>query len=176
VIQLPPAPAASSGAVRRTMRGNTFRDTRPELALRSALHQAGLRYRVGIRPVPSIKARADVVFTRPRIAMFLDGCFWHGCPDHFTPPTCHEPYWTAKIARNRERDAAVTLALQTAGWSVVRVWEHESPGQVALAMALRLTGPNTVTSDARSSERGVPAFLVGPESPQEPTRLASIPL
>jgi len=135
VIVLPPPPPASSEAVRRTMRGNRFRDTAPELALRSALHHLGLRYRVGVRPVSSVRARADVVFTRARVAVFVDGCFWHGCPQHFKTPAVNRAYWEPKIARNRERDAAVSVALRALGWEVIRTWEHESANEVARIVA-----------------------------------------
>ena len=107
------------------MIGNRSRDTAPELALRSALHALGLRFRVDARPVAAIPRRADVVLRGDRVAVFLDGCFWHGCPDHFRPPATHADYWTAKIAANRARDASTGALLEAAGWAVIRVWEHE---------------------------------------------------
>jgi DNA mismatch endonuclease (patch repair protein) len=116
---------ASSPAVRRSMRGNRSRDTTPERALRSALHALGLRFRVDARPVATIPRRADVVLRGDRVAVFLDGCFWHGCSEHFRPPTTNAGYWTAKIAGNRARDASTTALLEAAGWVVVRAWEHE---------------------------------------------------
>ena len=104
-----PVSWASSAAVRRSMIGNRSRDTAPERALRSELHRLGLRFRVDARPVPAIPRRADVVLRGDRVAVFLDGCFWHGCPDHFRPPATNADYWAAKIAGNRARDASTGL-------------------------------------------------------------------
>jgi DNA mismatch endonuclease (patch repair protein) len=122
---------ASSEIVRKQMQANRSRDTRPELALRSRVHELGLRYRVAARPLPSIRRTADLVFTRARVAVFLDGCFWHGCPDHHRPSQRNEEFWREKIARNRERDAETDNLLEDAGWTVVRVWEHEEPESAA---------------------------------------------
>lgn len=111
------------------MRGNQRRDTRPELALRSALHARGMRYRVDlpIRPATGARPiRPDIVFTRAKIAVFVDGCFWHGCPDHGTKPTRNADYWTAKLERNIERDRRNNALLEEAGWTVIRIWEHEA--------------------------------------------------
>lgn len=115
-------------AVRRVMRANTRRDTRPELLLRSALHAVGLRYRVdhAIRPDDQRPIRPDIVFTRRRVVVFVDGCFWHGCPEHHRPPTTNGSYWAAKVARNQARDVRDRARLERAGWKVIRVWEHES--------------------------------------------------
>jgi DNA mismatch endonuclease, patch repair protein len=120
-------PWASSIDVTAAMRGNRSRDTRPELALRSRLHALGLRYRVAVRPIPSIRRTADVVFTRPRVAVFVDGCYWHGCAQHHRPAKKNVEFWTQKIDQNRKRDAETDQLLEQAGWSVVRVWEHEDP-------------------------------------------------
>ena len=122
---------ASSETARRTMRANRRRDTKPELAIRSALHQLGMRFRVDFAPLPDRRRRADVVFTRWRVAVYVDGCFWHGCPEHGTTPRANEGYWRDKLRRNRERDAETVADLIDAGWTVVRVWEHESPGDAA---------------------------------------------
>jgi len=116
---------ASSETVRRQMQANKSRDTKPELALRSRIHQMGLRYRVGARPVPGIRRTADIVFTRVRVAVFLDGCYWHGCPEHYRPARRNEQFWREKIEGNRVRDAETDRLLREAGWTVVRVWEHE---------------------------------------------------
>ncbi len=113
------------------MQGNRKRDTRPELALRSALHRRGLRYRVNARPASSLSRRADIVFRRQKVAIFVDGCFWHGCPEHGTSPRTNSGYWRAKIARNIERDRQTDVELASAGWAVVRVWEHEAPEEAA---------------------------------------------
>jgi DNA mismatch endonuclease (patch repair protein) len=109
------------------MKGNGKRDTKPEVAVRSALHRAGLRFRKDypIRPGAGRLIRADVVFTRSHVAVFVDGCFWHACPDHGTKPQSNTAYWQAKLARNVERDREVDKRLRAAGWTVVRAWEHE---------------------------------------------------
>jgi DNA mismatch endonuclease, patch repair protein len=101
------------------------RDTAPELALRSELHRRGLRFRVDRRPVPEIRTRADLVFPGAKVAVYVDGCFWHGCPDHGTMPKANSDFWGPKLARNQERDREIDRTLAAAGWSVVRVWEHE---------------------------------------------------
>ena len=115
------------------MQGNRRADTAPEVALRRALHAAGLRYRKDHMVVSAGgRAKADVVFTRHRVAVFVDGCFWHGCPEHCRLPARNSDYWTAKIGRNRERDERVSGALRADGWQVVRIWEHED---VVVALA-----------------------------------------
>lgn len=107
------------------MRGNKGRDTKPELALRSAVHALGMRYRVGVRPVPEVRRTADLVFTRAKVAVFLDGCFWHGCPEHYRPAKRNSGFWQGKIEGNVARDADTDSRLRDAGWTVVRIWEHE---------------------------------------------------
>jgi DNA mismatch endonuclease (patch repair protein) len=108
------------------MQGNKRVDTAPEINLRRALHASGLRFRKDfVVRVADAKAKADIVFTRRRLVVFIDGCFWHGCPAHCRMPTRNRDYWEAKIGRNRERDEHVTAALTAAGWQVVRIWEHE---------------------------------------------------
>ena len=113
------------------MQSNRPRDTRPELALRSAVHALGLRYRVGIRPIRSVRRTADLVFTRARVAVFLDGCFWHGCPAHHTVAKTNAKYWAEKVRGNRHRDAETNRLLEESGWMVIRVWEHEDPQTAA---------------------------------------------
>ncbi len=130
-----PASWASTPAVRAVMRGNRSRDTRPELALRSAVHALGLRYRVGIRPLPVVRRTADLVFTRDKVAVFLDGCYWHGCDKHYRPARKNSEFWTAKIAANRSRDRETDRLLQEAGWESIRVWEHERPDVAAAQIA-----------------------------------------
>lgn len=122
---------ASSDHARRTMRANKRRDTKPELFLRAILHSRGLRFRVDCSPLKGVRSRADIVFTKAKIAVFVDGCFWHGCPEHFIMPKTNVDYWSAKISRNRERDEAADQALASREWEVVRVWEHEAPGAAA---------------------------------------------
>ena len=126
---------ASSPAVRNVMRGNRGRDTKPELALRSAVHALGLRYRVGLRPVPQVRRTADIVFTRAKVAVFLDGCFWHGCPEHHRPAQKNSDFWIAKIEGNKARDADTDSRLREVGWRVIRIWEHEDP--VAAASVIK---------------------------------------
>lgn len=118
---------ASSPASRAVMQSNRRRDTSPELAVRRLAHARGLRYRVDAKPLPDLNRRADLVFTRAKIAVFIDGCYWHGCPAHGTAAKTNAAYWSAKIARNRERDADTNEQLTDAGWLVVRAWEHEDP-------------------------------------------------
>jgi DNA mismatch endonuclease, patch repair protein len=130
---------ASSQASRAVMRANRGRDTVPELALRSAVHALGLRYRVNIRPLREVPRTADLVFTRAKVAVFLDGCFWHGCAQHHRPAKgATAGFWNEKIAYNRRRDANTDERLRQAGWYVVRVWEHEDPQEAALSIAERV--------------------------------------
>lgn len=130
-MDLTPPPPSSEGA-RLTMRANRRRDTSIELAVRRRLHAAGLRYRVDYAPDRSDRRRrADIVFTRARVVVFLDGCFWHGCPAHYIEPKSNVGYWRPKIERNRERDTETTKRLVSLGWTVLRFWEHEDPGAVA---------------------------------------------
>jgi DNA mismatch endonuclease (patch repair protein) len=140
IIAVPKAPDASSRAVRAVMKGNRKRDTRPELAIRSELHRRGFRYRVDARPVPTLRCKADIVFRPKKVAVFVDGCFWHGCPDHGTKPKTNADYWHAKIGRNVERDRLNGLRLRDAGWTVIRVWEHDSPTEAAAAIVRVLSG------------------------------------
>lgn len=108
------------------MRGNRRVDTAPEVAIRQALHAVGLRFRKDYQLVtPLAKTRADIVFARQRVAVFVDGCFWHGCPEHCRLPQRNREYWEAKISRNQERDRGLNAALEDAGWTVIRIWEHE---------------------------------------------------
>lgn len=122
------------------MQGNRSRDTKPEIRLRSELHKRGLRYRVSARPLPNIRRTADIVFFRQRVAVFVDGCYWHGCPDHYRLPTTNREYWEEKIARNRARDAEIDAALRQAGWTIIRAWEHEDSTAVADKVELAVRG------------------------------------
>ena len=115
----------SSPGVSERMSRVRRRDTAPELELRSELHRRGLRYRIDRRPQKGVPSRADLVFGPAKVAVYVDGCFWHSCPKHGTMPRSNEAFWQAKLARNQERDAAVNEALAAAGWTVVRIWEHE---------------------------------------------------
>ena len=129
----------SSAAVSRRMSLVKTRDTDPELALRRALHRQGFRYRVHARPVLDVKCFADLVFRRAKVAVFVNGCFWHGCLDHPSWPKANAAWWKAKIERTRERDRATDEALAHAGWAVVRVWEHERVEEAATRVASLVT-------------------------------------
>ncbi|MGI5180146.1 very short patch repair endonuclease [Dactylosporangium sp. CA-152071] len=126
---------ASSPGVRKSMQANTGRDTAPELALRRAVHALGLRYYVNRRPIKSVRRTADLLFPRVRVAVFLDGCFWHGCPQHHTVAKTNAAFWAEKVATNRRRDLDTNERLIQAGWTVVRVWEHEPAAQAAARIA-----------------------------------------
>ena len=102
------------------------RDTAPEMAVRRLLHRRGLRYRVDRPPLPGLRRRADLVFGPSRVAVFIDGCFWHGCPEHGTRPRANSDWWSTKLAANHARDEDTDRLLREAGWQVVRIWEHES--------------------------------------------------
>jgi DNA mismatch endonuclease (patch repair protein) len=110
------------------MSGLRTAGTGPELELRRELHRRGLRFRVNARGLPG---RPDVVLTRARIAVFVDGCFWHGCPEHAVAPKANAAWWRSKLDANRARDERDTSALDANGWLVIRAWEHESPQAVA---------------------------------------------
>lgn len=132
----PGVPKPSSVEARNRMRANRSRDTTPETELRSLLHRRGLRFRVDVSPIPGVRRRADVVFPRARVAVFVDGCFWHGCPLHATWPKANADFWREKIETNRRRDEDTNRKFAEAGWTVVRVWEHED----VEAASLRIEG------------------------------------
>lgn len=114
------------------MQSNRGRDTKPELALRSAVHAMGLRYRVSARPLPHLRRTADLVFPRERVAVFLDGCFWHGCPEHHTVAATNAQFWADKVSGNMTRDRDTDSRLRAEGWVSVRIWEHDDPTSAAL--------------------------------------------
>lgn len=127
---------ASTPVVRRKMQLQSTRDTAPELAVRRLLHAWGFRYRVDVPPIPSLGRRADLVFGPTKVAVFVDGCFWHGCPEHGRRAhRVNADFWNAKIMRNRARDQETDDYLAAAGWIVVRAWEHEDPAEVARRIA-----------------------------------------
>lgn len=123
---LPPPP--SSAAVSAQMKRMGRKDTAPELALRKALTARGLRYRLHRRDLPGTP---DIAFISARVAVFVDGCFWHACPDHGVMPKANRQWWQAKLDANRVRDARKDQALTDADWLAVHVWEHEDPDAVA---------------------------------------------
>lgn len=128
-------PEPSSEAARHRMVSVGQRDTAPELKIRSILHKMGLRYRVDHSPLEGMRRRADLVFCRLRIAVFIDGCFWHGCPIHGTYAKANAEFWCDKIEGNQRRDRDTDRKLIEAGWTVVRIWEHEDPKQAAEKIA-----------------------------------------
>ena len=121
------------------MRSQRQRDTAAETALRSLLHRHGLRFRVHYA-LPGLRRRADIAFPRLRIAVFADGCFWHGCPEHGTWPKQNADWWREKIEGNRRRDADTDSRLEAQGWTVIRVWEHEEAEAAADAIAHVVSG------------------------------------
>ncbi|MGW4476440.1 very short patch repair endonuclease [Nonomuraea sp. NPDC004354] len=126
----------------RNMQANRRSNTKPEVALRSALHRMGFRYRKDLRlDFGEVKVRPDIVFTAKKVAIFVDGCFWHVCPEHGRYPTTNEWYWAPKLRRNMERDQRVNTALAAAGWQVVRLWEHE-PLTTAVAAVVAAVSPD----------------------------------
>ncbi len=126
---------ATSEAVRQRMSRQRSQDTGPELQLRQALFRLGLRYRLHRRPDPSVRRVADIVFVSPKVAVFVDGCFWHRCPEHGTTPSVNVDYWQAKLDGNVTRDRDTDRRLEAAGWRVIRVWEHEDPDEAAARIA-----------------------------------------
>lgn len=143
---------ASSPAVRGRMQLQRTRDTAPELAIRRRLHARGLRYRVDATPIRGFRRRADIVFGPSRVAVFVDGCFWHGCPRHGSRATRANPdYWSAKVARNRQRDEDTDAQLASAGWLSIRIWEHDDPDATAerIAAAVASRRPRSEARPAR---------------------------
>lgn len=118
---------AKNAVTRRVMQGNRGRDTRPELQLRRAAHALGLRYRTSTRPLAGVRRTADLVFPRARVAVFVDGCFWHGCPTHYIASKTNAGFWSTKIKENIIRDQETNELLIAAGWQPLRFWEHEDP-------------------------------------------------
>jgi DNA mismatch endonuclease, patch repair protein len=152
------------------MRANRRTDTKPELALRRALHRQGYRFRKDYRLdlADGKRVRPDIAFTARRVAIFVDGCFWHACPEHGSKPSANVWYWEPKLRRNVERDRAADAALTAAGWNVVRVWEHESleAAVTAVLAALARSGPRTPGRNPVGS-RTPGESPVGPRTPGE---------
>jgi len=144
-------PVPSSAAKSAEMSKLGRRDTLPELALRSELHRRGLRFRVDRAPLPGLRSRADIVFGPARVAVYVDGCFWHSCPEHGTRPKANAEWWESKLNRNQERDTETDRALREHGWEVVRIWEHEDPVEAADrvegAVLSRRSRPRTRVAD-----------------------------
>lgn len=136
---------AGSDAVRSIMRSNKGRDTRPELELRRLLHAMGLRYRMNHKVSALPRRSIDIAFPKYHLAVFVDGCYWHGCPEHYRPSTSNREFWSDKIRGNMERDRDTESRLRDAGWDVLRFWEHVNPVTAAdlVAEHLRATVPRS---------------------------------
>ena len=146
-------------AIRRTMQANRGRDTGPELAVRSILHARGLRFRVN-QPLPfDRRRRADLTFSRARLFVFVDGCFWHGCPEHGTAPKSNSAWWAAKLARNVLRDRETDEFLEERGWAVVRVWEHDDLAE-AVARIVHAVTSTRLQAKLAATELRATAWLV----------------
>lgn len=126
------------------MRGNRRTGTRPEVALRAELHRRGLRFRKDyFLPIRGARGvRVDIAFTRAQVAVFVDGCFWHGCSEHGHAPRRNTAYWGPKLARNRKRDRVVAERLTEDGWKVLRIWEHTEPAEAADLVAASVDAAN----------------------------------
>lgn len=124
-------PQPSSDEARRRMESTGRRDTAAEMALRSVLHRRGLRFRVDQAPIRGVRRRADIVFRKARVAVYVDGCFWHCCPVHGTWPKANADWWREKLEANKARDADTDRKLRDVGWTPIRVWEHEDPQEAA---------------------------------------------
>src|SRR4051794_10703479 len=149
---IPAMPVPSSPAVASRMSRQARADTAPEMALRRLLHARGKRYRVGW-PVPGMPRRKiDIAFTRARVAVNVHGCFWHGCPLHATWPAANAAWWLKKIETNRARDAGTRAHLEALGWTLMEVWEHESP-QEALERVLQALDFGRVATRSGASAR-----------------------
>ena len=118
-------------AARRRMERQTQRDTKPEIELRRALWAMGLRYRVDRPPLKGMRRRADILFGPSKVAVYVDGCFWHSCPQHATVPKQNQDWWIHKLGTNVRRDRDTDRRLADAGWLPIRVWEHEDPATAA---------------------------------------------
>lgn len=135
------------------MQSTPQRDTPPELRIRKLLHGMGLRYCVDARPIEELPRRADIVFRGAKVAVFVDGCFWHGCPEHGTWPKANAQFWRAKILANMERDADTNERLRDHGWMVIRVWEHEDPSVAAMHIARQVRSRSGIARRARGAGR-----------------------
>lgn len=128
-------PPASSAVVRKRMQSTRQKNTAAEMSIRRAIHRMGLRYRIHIEPVPGLHRNADIVFSKQRVAVMIDGCFWHGCELHGSQPKTNAAFWSRKIEDNKRRDRDTDERLRADGWRVIRIWEHEDPQQAAERIA-----------------------------------------
>src|SRR5437763_15673076 len=141
-------PAATSPQALRRMKSQRQRDTAAEKLVRSLLHRSGFRFRVQY-PLPNLRRRADVAFPRLRVAVFIDGCFWHGCPEHGTWPKENASWWREKLERNQRRDRETNDRLRDAGWLVLRFWDHDDP-ETASSVVVQVLSERTASRRARS--------------------------
>ena len=152
-----PYPTPTSPTATKKMRSNRRSDTKPEVSLRSLLHRCGLRFRKDypIHLPGGKRVHADIAFTRTKTAVFVDGCFWHCCPEHGTIPKSNQEYWVPKLKQNVDRDRAIDRELMAAGWTVLRFWEHDSPeaARVGVLSALNQTA-NQITTLATDMNGG----------------------
>ena len=149
---------APTPQVSQRMRHTAQRDNMAERAVRSALHRAGYRFRLHQRIVPGTRRTVDIVLPRYRIALFVNGCFWHGCRRHATWPKRNAEFWQQKIEANRARDADTDRRLRKNGWTVVRIWEHDEPDEAVNEVAARIgDGASTIlqTRAKKSPTRSV---------------------
>lgn len=130
-------------SVRRRMRNTPRRDTPFEIAVRKQAYALGLRYRVDCGVPGVTRGRPDLVFSGRRVAVFLDGCFWHSCPIHRSAPATNREWWAAKLRANADRDERHRRELEDAGWTVLRFWEHEDPATVAAEIAAAVRGSDS---------------------------------
>ena len=133
------------------MISNKSRDTTPELSIRRRLHAQGLRYRVNFRPLSQLRRTADIAFTKSKLAIFIDGCFWHSCPIHGSKPKNNQKFWSDKFKANVARDRDTNQRLSEEGWTVLRYWEHDPPGQVTEEILLYVRHAQSGMSNATTS-------------------------
>jgi DNA mismatch endonuclease, patch repair protein len=131
---------APTPEIRRRMKRQRRGDTRPEIAVRKALHAAGVRFRIDVRLEPDLRVRGDIVWRRRKVVVFIDGCFWHRCPVHRTEPKNNAEWWDAKLTANVARDRRTDAVLRERGWTVLRYWEHEAPEDICAHIVRHLSG------------------------------------
>jgi DNA mismatch endonuclease (patch repair protein) len=132
------------------MQATPSRDTGPEKTLRSTLQRMGLRFRKDEKPIDDIDCKADVIFQSAKVCVFVDGCFWHGCPRHFRPPKINTEWWMEKVRDNQERDKKKTKLIKKRGWVVLRYWEHAARHDNVIKIAERISAIVRERLDARA--------------------------
>jgi DNA mismatch endonuclease (patch repair protein) len=158
------------------MRANRRTDTKPELALRHALHRLGYRYRKDYRLDldGGRRVRPDIAFTARKVAVFVDGCFWHACPEHGSKPKNNEWYWSPKLVRNVERDQLNDTSLKLAGWTVVRLWEHVPVDEAVATVVSALTAAGAVTKASPPAQSSSSAQSGSPAEPSLAAQTSSV--